>query len=238
MSYSAPRTPPLTRAALALSPGVIYLFAFAALALGGGVVAPDRRVSFVFLSVAATLTIVGIVLKALALRARQQRSALHAQIAAFVAEDAAPSFTTEPDGAVGYQNRAALERFGARGGQSLTRALGDIFANPASVLSRLQMKAQTLGAAREDLVTRRGHVRLSVHRIGEEGYLWRLEEMAERVAQGRGAEAISLPMLTVSKTGTILFMNEALRRIVGERVRTLDRIFYDLPLRSGGKLRL
>jgi two-component system cell cycle sensor histidine kinase/response regulator CckA len=76
-------------------------------------------------------------------------------------------------------------------------------------------------------------VRLSVHRIGEAGFLWRLEDMAERAVGGRGAEMISLPMLTVSKTGTILFMNEALRRLVGERVKTLDRIFADLPVRSG-----
>ena len=233
MSNTAQRIQPLTRTAVALAPGGIYLFAFAALALGAGVIAPDRNVGLVFLSVAATLSVVALLLKILAARASHHRVTLHAQIAAFVAEDAAPSFTTDPDGAVGYQNRAALERFGARSGQTLTRALGDIFANPSSVLARLQNKAQTLGAAREDLVTRRGHVRLSVHRIGEDGYLWRLEEMAERQTGGRGGEAISLPMLTVSKTGTVLFMNEALRRIVGERVRTLDRIFYDLPLRSG-----
>lgn len=233
MANTAQRLQPIARTAVALAPGGIYLFACAALAFGAGVVAPDRDVGLVFLSIAATLAMVAVLLKFLAVRAARQRVTLHAQIAAFVAEDASPSFTTDPDGAVGYQNRAALERFGSRSGQTLTRALGDIFANPASVLSRLQNKAQTLGAAREDLVTRRGHVRLSVHRIGEDGYLWRLEEMADRQAGGRGGDAISLPMLTVSKTGTVLFMNEALRRIVGERVRTLDRIFHDLPLRSG-----
>jgi two-component system cell cycle sensor histidine kinase/response regulator CckA len=40
-------------------------------------------------------------------------------------------------------------------------------------------------------------------------------------------------MMTVSKSGTILFMNEATRRLIGERVKTLDRIFTDLPLRPG-----
>ena len=100
-------------------------------------------------------------------------------------------------------------------------------------LRRLQSKAASLGSAREDLVTRRGHVRLSVHQIADAGFLWRLEEMAERPVGGRGAETISLPMLTVSRNGTILFMNEALRRLVGERVRTLDRIFTVLPLKSG-----
>ncbi|MCX8509155.1 MAG: ATP-binding protein, partial [Rhodobacteraceae bacterium] len=41
------------------------------------------------------------------------------------------------------------------------------------------------------------------------------------------------PMLTVAKSGAILFMNEALRRVIGDRVRTLDRIFTDLPVRPG-----
>ncbi len=233
MPQSAQSLEPLTRTAVALAPGGIYLFACAGLALGAGVIAPDPKVGLVFLATAATLAMVALLLKLLSAGAKRQRSSLHAQIAAFVAEDAAPSFTTDLDGAVGYQNRAGLDRFGARSGQTLTRALGDIFANPAAVLARLQNKAQTLGGAREDLVTRRGHVRLSVHRIGADGFLWRLEEMTERMSGGRGGETISLPMLTVSKTGTILFMNEALRRIVGERVRTLDRIFCDLPLRSG-----
>jgi len=169
----------------------------------------------------------------LARRHGTAETALHGQLAEFIAHDASPSFTTDAEGAIGYQNRAAVERFGAREGQTMTRALGEVFANPASVLHRLQGRAESAGAAREDLVTRRGHVRLAVHRIGDEGFLWRLEDMAERAVGGRGAETISLPMLTASKTGTVLFMNEALRRLVGERVKTLDRIFTELPVRPG-----
>ena len=90
-----------------------------------------------------------------------------------------------------------------------------------------------MGAAREDVVTRRGHIRLAVHQIAGEGFLWRLEELAERSINGRGAEGLSLPMLTVSKSGTILFMNDALRRLLGGRVKTLDRVFNDLPVVSG-----
>ncbi len=40
-------------------------------------------------------------------------------------------------------------------------------------------------------------------------------------------------MMTVSRTGTILFMNEALRRLLGGRETTLDRVFTDLPIRAG-----
>jgi len=223
----------LTRAALTLSPGGGYLVGAAALALAGAVSVADGRLTLVLFSVAGSLAVLAALLRIIVSRQARLYRELQTQLSAFIAHDAAPSFTTDADGAIGFQNRAALERFGSRGGQTMTRALSEVFANPAGVLFRLQNKAAALGSAREDLVTRRGHMRLSVHQIGQDGYLWRLEDMAERAIGGRGGETISLPMLTVSKSGTILFMNEALRRLVGARVRTLDRIFTELPLRSG-----
>ncbi|MCP5037586.1 MAG: response regulator [Rhodobacteraceae bacterium] len=97
----------------------------------------------------------------------------------------------------------------------------------------MQNKAQISGSAREDVVMRRGHLRLSVHLIGKNGFLWRLEDTADRGPSGRPGENMNLPMMTVSKTGTILFMNEALRRLVGGRQTSLDRVFVDLPVKDG-----
>lgn len=71
-------------------------------------------------------------------------------------------------------------------------------------------------------------MRLVVHRLGEEGFLWRLEDLLEREA-GRGTEALSLPMMTASANGTILFMNEALRRVLGGRMKRLSDVFLDDP---------
>lgn len=224
---------PLRRTAAQLAPGAVYLFVAALTAGGVGIIVADRVLTTVLFSIAGSFVVLALVMWAAGRAQARARVRIEEQISQFIAHDAAPSFTTDLDGEIGFQNRAALDRFGARGGQTLTRALGEVFANPASVLTRLQSKAAALGAAREDLVTRRGHARLSVHQVGAEGFLWRIEDMAERPAAGRGLEGISLPMLTASKTGTVLFMNEALRRLVGERVRTLDRIFADLPLRSG-----
>jgi len=224
---------PLTRTALALAPGVPVLLLGAAVAAVASVLVPERWLMLLCLAAAGALASSAALMRLLAVRHAHVRAALQRQLAEFIAHDSTPSFTTDADGAIGFQNHAALDRFGARGGQTLTRALGEIFANPSAMLARLQAKAAALGAAREDLVTRRGHARLAVHRVGEGGFLWRLEETAERAAGGRGGEALSLPMLTVSKNDTILFMNEAMRRLVGERARTLDRVFAELPLRSG-----
>jgi two-component system, cell cycle sensor histidine kinase and response regulator CckA len=155
------------------------------------------------------------------------------QVAAFVEQDASPSFTAAGDGSVLTQNRAAGDRFGDRTGQTISRLLSEMSANSGAVFFRLQTRAAQVGSAREDIVTRRGHVRIAAHRMGRDAFLWRFEDMVERIQGSRGADTISLPMLTASKSGTVLFMNEALRRLMGGRVKTLDRIFPILPLTGG-----
>ncbi len=233
MSHPALSPHPLIRTAMTFAPRIRYLLAAAAgsaaLALGfaGGII------GLAGLSAAGTFAMLAVLIFGLSASHGRSYRDLQGQIAEFIAHDASPSFTTDAEGEIGTCNHAAEGRFGACAGQTLAATLTEVFANPAAILFRLQNRAEATGAAHEDLVTRRGHVRLAVHRVGEAGFLWRLEDMAERAAGGRGAETISIPMLTVSKTGTILFMNEALRRLVGARVRTLDRIFADLPVRPG-----
>ncbi len=56
-----------------------------------------------------------------------------------------------------------------------------------------------MGAAREDVATQRGHIRLLVHKISTLRYLWRLEEFQDRSASAKGAESLSLPMLTANQ---------------------------------------
>ncbi len=62
--------------------------------------------------------------------------------------------------------------------------------------------------------------------------------MLDRTAPGRGAESLSLPMLVANKSGVVLFMNEAMRRLLGGRPRTLDRIFATSDMRSGEETRV
>ena len=233
MSHPALYPDPVTRSALTIAPRAMVLL-LVAVGCGLGAMFLDPGLAAVaLLAAAGGLAALALVTAALRARATVAQSGMTAQIAKFIEHDAAPSFTTDAAGEIGAQNRAAIERFGTRKGQTLAQALREVFADPAAILFRLQARAEAAGAAREDLVTRRGHVRLTVHRVGETAFLWRLEDMAERAIGGRGAETISIPMLTASRSGTILFMNEALRRITGERVKTLDRIFTDLPVRSG-----
>jgi two-component system, cell cycle sensor histidine kinase and response regulator CckA len=161
---------------------------------------------------------------------------LRARVRALADHDPAPSFLTGDDGAVLWGNAAARRRFpGALdgGAATLSALAADLFANPGGLVFRLAERAAALGGAAEDVVTRRGHVRLSAVAL-DRGTFWRLDEVTETRPSTRGAEAFGLPMMIVTRTGAILFMNDALRRTLGGRPQHLDRVFADLPLRSGG----
>ena len=232
-ALSRSATAPLIHTAQILAPKVGLLIVLALGFLAAGALQPAAAPRLGLSAAGMTLMALAAIVRLLGFHARRVDARLRRQVMALVAQDSAPGFGTDAQGQVEFQNRAAETRFGARNGETLARALGDMFANPGAVLYRLQKRAAAEGNAREDVVTRRGHLRLSVHRVSEGKFLWRLEEMIDRVGSARGAEALSLPMLIASKSGTILFMNEALRRILGTRPKTLDRVFAHMPLRSG-----
>jgi len=205
----------------------------ALLALACGAIIPSERLSLAVTMTGSILFATAILLAGLSLRRSTQRRTLIRAVSGFVENDVWPSFITDSEGAVLHRNKAANERFMKRPFDTLAAAFTDLFANPGAILFRLQGRALALGIAREDIVTRRGHLRVSVHRVEAGTFLWRIEEMGDRAAAGRGADALSIPMLTAGPSGTILYMNEAFRRLTGSRARTLDRVFRDLPLVSG-----
>jgi len=161
------------------------------------------------------------------------RGLARAMLDRVIARDAVPSFVVDEEGAVLTRNAAAETRFPAQGEQTLAGLLKGLIANPAALLYRLQGKARRDGAAREEIATRGGHLVLAVHQLGEDSFLWRLEEAAARMRAGRTPDSLPVAMLTVGRGNTVLFMNEAARHLAGGRVKALDRLFPELPLRPG-----
>ena len=182
---------------------------------------------------ASGFVILALVIRALVSldQARQRRQGKSLQ--QLVGNDATPCFTTDDVGQIRFQNKAAQDRFPGPDGATLIATLQDHFTSPASVLFRLQSRARNLGSAREDVVTRRGHTRLSVLLLDPQRFLWRLEEFIDRSASGRGAEGLSLPMIITNKTGVVLFSNEAMRRLLGQRPKRLDQVVSSPAPRSG-----
>ncbi|MEX0319613.1 MAG: ATP-binding protein [Ruegeria sp.] len=170
---------------------------------------------------------------ALGWRADRSGQVARAMLFSFIEKDATPSFVADENGVIQTSNIAASARFSAGRGETMAAALRSALPNPQAILYRLQARAMLDGNAREDVVTRRGHVRLAVHLLGNGAFLWRVED----IQYGRGANAradmLPLPMLTVGRSGTVLFMNEAARRFAGGRVKSLDRLFVELPYKPG-----
>ncbi|MFK7937873.1 MAG: ATP-binding protein [Roseovarius sp.] len=148
-----------------------------------------------------------------------------------VEHDPAPTMLTTPNGKILFINAAAEKTLSVEGAKTLAGALQNLLANPGAILFRLETRAAGKGSAVEDVVTRQGHLRISVHKVAEAQLLWRVERSAE--APQRGADPIPLPMLTLGRNDAILFMNPAARDLIGERARSLDQICMKLPLRSG-----
>lgn len=146
----------------------------------------------------------------------------------FIEKDVTPTFVSDQDGAVLARNASADSKFPAA--DTVAGALRSIFANPSAVLYRLQCRASLEGAAREDIVSRNGHIRLAVHHLGESEFLWRVEEMAEKSQMGSSTDSLPVPMVAVGRSGTLLYMNDAARHLIGNRAKTLDRLFTALPI--------
>lgn len=228
----------VTIMARGLSPRVAWLLGAAVVSLGLALLAEGRAMQ-------ATLAITGLALAGLAMliRAiawvdRRREARLSARLDLLVGEDVAPCFSTDELGQILFRNSAARVRFGDSAAATLVALLNEQFASPSAVLFRLQSRAANVGNAREDVVTRRGHMRLSVHRVAADRFLWRIEEFQDRSPAGRGAEALSLPMVVVNRAGVVLFSNEAMRKLLGERPKRLERIFLQTHFASGEEVQV
>ena len=167
-------------------------------------------------------------------RRQREEASLIESVKALVAHDGDAVFLTDMEGEILYRNSAAEDRFGGRDDGLLMNAFNSLLANPDGVLYRLQARSLTLGSAKEDVVTRHGQFRLSVVQITDNAQLWRVDDsLRNSKAQNRAADALSLPMMTVSPKDAVLYINEAFRRILGQRPKSAAEVFGPGELISG-----
>ncbi|MFD2739275.1 ATP-binding protein [Sulfitobacter aestuarii] len=194
--------------------------------------APPPPLPLALLTGAATLLTL-VILMVLQRYRRSRAQALRFEIlSGFIQNDAIATFIVSADGEIRSANTAATVQFGGEPGQTLAGLLSKMLANPCGILFRLQSRAKSAGHAQEDIATRIGHMRLSVRDMGRGGYIWRVEPVPSRTAS-RGDESLHLPMIMVGRSGAILFMNAPARALIGSRVKSLDRLFTNLPVSSG-----
>ncbi|MGY6411157.1 MAG: ATP-binding protein [Alkalilacustris sp.] len=202
-------------------------------AMGGLAIAlPGGGLQLAFASGAGTLACLTLLVTLLGRRQRLGQTTVD-QVADLIAHDPSPGLATTREGRVLYQNIAAQNRFGDCRGQRLEGPLGRLLPNPGAMLLRLRTRAVAQGAAREQMEAKVGPLRVSVHRIGGDGLLWRFEETGASAGDTAAGAQHGLPMLTAARSGTILAMNEAMRRLLGDRPESLGAVFPYLPLRCG-----
>ena len=233
MSIGAAAPHPLVRTALALRPRAVILAATAALAFAATFLASTPAAQLALFGASVTATSLFLLVAGLSALHSGRASVLHRAAARALAEDPAPCLVADAEGAVVAMNDAARQSGGAGDDQATVAGfLSGRFANPAAVTERLRARAAAHGSGREVVASRRGHLSVSVHRLGAAGYVWRLDEVGTGERQ-EDTVGEPLPVLVASRGGTILQMNEAMRRLVGGRAKTLDRVFRDKAIVSG-----
>lgn len=156
-------------------------------------------------------------------------SASDKSIDGIIVHDQRSVLVAHVSGEIVKSNPAARQQFGDTNGQALELVLASLMQNAKAIIFRLQAKAERQNAARETVVTRNGRYQISAHRITPEEMMWAVEPVTDISGPVRSVDKISLPMMTVGNSGTILFMNDALRRLIGDRTKSIERVFAEVP---------
>lgn len=149
----------------------------------------------------------------------------------FVETEPAYCFLGDGDGRVVRANRAARDRFAVVDNPQLSHLLRDVFASSEGIIYRLQQKALRDGAAVEDVTSHSEGYRIYVRAFMPDLMLWRMENESQ---QAGGQSRAGLAVMSLGRNGAVLYMNPIARDLVGQRVKRLDDVFADLPLRPGG----
>ena len=136
------REGPLAKQAEKIAPYGLQIAAIGGFSCLFALALPITQLGLLFFGAGAVLIWCALLVWLISWRQKYLRRRLHDTLAEFVAFDAAPAFTTNIDGVIGYQNSAAIKRFGGKDGHTLLAALEDVFAAPAATLARLQSRAQ------------------------------------------------------------------------------------------------
>lgn len=150
-----------------------------------------------------------------------------------IRDDPSAAFVTDRLGRVVLSNGVARQLAGGDM-QRIAAALRSEVSSPGAIFLRLQERARTQTHAREVVAGASGSIVVSVHRLGRGRYLWRIDGLSDGPTGARGADSLSVPMLTANGQGTVLFANAALRRMLGFRPRRLDEVFADGAVPDAG----
>ncbi|WP_236016428.1 hybrid sensor histidine kinase/response regulator [Salipiger abyssi] len=173
-------------------------------------------------------------LVALGLLRRRRRAARDfAAIVRFSQDVPTPIFATDADETVIFANAAACDRFGEAEQRPLAAVLNASIASAEGVMHRLKLAARDSGTAREDVATHAGRFRLSLHLGFGARAIWRVDPRAGPGLSESSEAEEELPLLTLGRSGAVLYMNGRARAVLGRRVKRIEDVLEDPPLTPG-----
>ncbi|WP_270730250.1 ATP-binding protein [Shimia sp. Alg240-R146] len=146
-------------------------------------------------------------------------------VKALVDQEKSEQILTNSDGVILYANIAAQAHLKQR-----DKTVSDVAKRRAvdgeGLVQRLLDLAGDTGQGQETVPQRDGSLSVRVSRLPDGTNHWIFETFHPSAEHSQGASP-RLPMLTVGRSGTILFMNAAARNLLGERKKTLGDVFGD-----------
>ena len=224
----------VTSTAHRLMPRLWLLVWLGLAALTLGLLLPHRNLGIMLELAAGALFALAFLTAALNARHLASKRYFRERLTQFVQNDTAPTLCADAAGIVKSANRAAEQRFGEVAEKSLVLLLGDHAKNPVNLIFRLQRKAGITGSAREDILTIYGLLRVSVQSVSDDTFIWRMERLADRDAEGPALIPQGFPMLLADAEGRIHFANKALTALAGRDHRTLETLLCDVPRQPDG----
>ncbi|WP_425098323.1 ATP-binding protein [Tropicibacter sp. S64] len=214
---------------LAFRYGAFAMLMMAAAALVASWFVPTGVIRTALLAGTGTMGSMGIgwlLAKALADWRRMRRTSLLLDL---VEGDPDYCFVTDGRGGLIGANKSARTRFSIDEGTALAVVLRDVFASAEGVLYRLQNRAESDGYAVEDITSHAEGFRVYTRLLPGPIVFWRLEPDSAQHSAARGDQAV----LTLGRNGAVLYMNARARDLAGRRVKRIEEIIEDMPLRSG-----
>ena len=175
--------------------------------------------------------IIGLKLRQNAMGRDAAREALY--LGRVIGQDPVPCVVADAQGLILLQNQAASDLFGVANGAALFSALKQHFASPSAVIFRLQCRTSREGWAKEQVAIGGGFLRLCVHKISADQFVWRLENLQAGPEAPFAADLLSLPILTANAQGGVLYANTAATQLLGQMPETLDQIFAPICANPG-----
>lgn len=145
--------------------------------------------------------------------------------------DTIPTLLSDKRGNVISLNLAA-QQLASQHTDSVSNVLATYIGNSAVITRQLLARLDAFGAVREVFHVRGRSVVVAAVTTQFSDIIWRIDTLVDRPSGQRSSDQLAVPMLTASRAGTVLYMNEALRQILGGRRSNLDRIFDKLPLQN------